>query len=98
MSMDDVSLEKAEITYIKEENDADVSTTICYEDEEELREIKEALVPASLVCGWNVFENDLYVEYYLSGNSGQYSQTGYLLSEKVPDFVKEMKKEQLETE
>lgn len=86
MSMEEISIEKVNITYFEEENGNMGSAEMTYESEAELRELKKVLVPSGLECAWECTDNRLYAEYYLDGNH-QYNYCGNILKESLPDFL-----------
>lgn len=87
MSMDEVPLEKADITYYKDENSSDAPIEFLCKNEEELKELRKVLVPSELTCSWMSMEPKVYVEYYLKGES-ENSHYGSILSESMPEFLR----------
>lgn len=90
LSIEDVDIRCVKINYWNSgsyyENDAEY---VEYTDEKNLKEIRKALVPSSLWCCWLKYAPNLDLTFQIGPNTMQYDDSGYLLIEKMPEFLKE---------
>ena len=90
LSIEDVDIRCVKINYWNSgsyyENDAEY---VEYTDEKNLKEIRKALVPSSLWCCWLKYAPNLDLTFQIGPDTMQYDDSGYLLIEKMPEFLKE---------
>ena len=89
-------LEYADVYYTREnkEDGMQDTVTVRYEEKQQLKELEQAIVPQFLMPDWVERENiDVEMIYasegFSYGNYPQYGGMGYLMKEKVPDFILE---------
>lgn len=90
------NLEYADVYYTKENKEDGMLDMVIvrYEEKEQLKELEQAIVPQFLMPGWVERENvDVEITYTADGlsygNYPVYGGMGYVLKEKVPDFILE---------
>lgn len=87
LSRDEISLKSVSVTYPGKEisSDSKEEETVVYRKEEELKELKEALIPIELICSWKSCEQGLEVIYtFQDGRADGY---GTFLTEALPQFI-----------
>lgn len=92
LTVDDLELDYVTVTYWNDDAGNDSYDEIEYTDKEELEALKKAIVPYYLGVHWLKYESDMDVLFYLKGSMD--SGSGWLKSEKIPDFVKKRKVEE----
>lgn len=89
-------LEYADVYYTKENKEDGMQDMVIvrYEEKQQLKELEQAIVPQFFMPGWVERENIQVEMTYMAdglsyGNYPVYGGMGYVLKEKVPDFILE---------
>lgn len=84
------TLEYADVYYVKEDPEENImdTVTVRYEDEEQLKELQNAIVPEMLAPAW-IEKETQQVEISYKGEDPAYGGFASILKDRVPDFILE---------
>lgn len=95
LTMEEVDFDHVTVTYwdMNNNSDANAQRSVEYSRNEELGQLKKGIVPSGLRVNWLNYESGLDVQYVLKESTDWYGISGYLLSDRTPDFIEKTKKE-----